>query len=237
MDQEEGIEGVNIHYTWTPLGVPPDWERHRETRPMPLNSNILEGLGAPTAGFGDPTRIFREQSRYFRPANVRSKVLKLPRAVLDPETDGWVHAYHLHHYFEVFQKGRRFSTKLFTEPIASKELVYEDRHGRCMAVCAYYSVYDWDCPVYISAEDPRFIEIYGEDDEFRSHKLYHYADKERFYREKYNMMRAIPLPWRWVCCIHAPKGALVHQMWHIGNLALPPGEAFEEWVDYTVHIL
>ena len=34
-DNEPGIELVNLHYTWTPLGEMPNWEAHRETRAMP----------------------------------------------------------------------------------------------------------------------------------------------------------------------------------------------------------
>ena len=35
VDTQPGIELVNIHYTWTPVGQQPNWEAHRETRTMP----------------------------------------------------------------------------------------------------------------------------------------------------------------------------------------------------------
>ncbi|MBI3300751.1 MAG: hypothetical protein HYZ72_01535 [Deltaproteobacteria bacterium] len=35
-DYADDIEGVNIHYVWTPLGGVVDWENQRVTRFMPL---------------------------------------------------------------------------------------------------------------------------------------------------------------------------------------------------------
>ncbi len=40
VDHEPGIELINIHYTWTPLGELPNWEAHRETRAIPILSII-----------------------------------------------------------------------------------------------------------------------------------------------------------------------------------------------------
>ena len=48
VDPEPGIDLVNIQYTWTPLGQPPDWEVHRETRAMPRGGVFLRGLGGTT---------------------------------------------------------------------------------------------------------------------------------------------------------------------------------------------
>ena len=48
LDQEPGIEAVYIHYTWTPLDTPPNWEHHRETRLMEKNAMIREGMGGTT---------------------------------------------------------------------------------------------------------------------------------------------------------------------------------------------
>lgn len=41
VDNGPGIEMINIHYTWTPLGQAPDWEAHRETRPMPAEARAV----------------------------------------------------------------------------------------------------------------------------------------------------------------------------------------------------
>ena len=47
-DAEPGIELVNIHYTWTPLGEMPNWEAHRETRMMPRGGVLVRGMGGTT---------------------------------------------------------------------------------------------------------------------------------------------------------------------------------------------
>jgi len=87
-DYADDIEAVNIHYVTTLIGAVPDWEHYRCTRFMP----ILRG-------------------------RLRSKVLKLPREIIEAP-DGMRSArYLLHHYFEIFQGGDRYYTPLFTEEI------------------------------------------------------------------------------------------------------------------------
>ena len=48
VDNELGIELVNIHYTWTPMNTPPNWEAHRETRVMPRGGTLIRGMGGTT---------------------------------------------------------------------------------------------------------------------------------------------------------------------------------------------
>ena len=48
IDPQPGIEQVNIHYTWTPLGERPNWEAHRETRAMPRGGVLIRGMGGTT---------------------------------------------------------------------------------------------------------------------------------------------------------------------------------------------
>ena len=48
VDTVPGIELVNIHYTWTPLGELPNWEAYRETRAMPRGGVLVRGMGGTT---------------------------------------------------------------------------------------------------------------------------------------------------------------------------------------------
>lgn len=231
VDPEPGVEAVNIHYTWTPPGQPPDWSRHHEVRAMPRGAILKTAVGLVTE---DPRqaeaflRSLRSQQGE-TPSNVRKKVLKLPQSIWDEAQRVWTSHYLLHHYFEVFQAGRRWTTDLFTEEIVSREVEYIDWEGAMHALCAYWSVYDWDAPQFSPMEEPRFIERFGPDNEFRSHKLYAYKDRPRFYREKWRMINEIPKPWRWRGRVWGPRGAPIVQRWHRANLALPPGQAWEDW--------
>lgn len=108
-DYADDIEGVNIHYVWTPLGNEPDWERQRVTRFMPhvrLASSELGAAVSLTAGnSGSPL------------PRRRKKILRLPFQIPDPASDTPVTKYLLHHYFEVFQDGHRHYSPLYTEEI------------------------------------------------------------------------------------------------------------------------
>jgi hypothetical protein len=79
IDREDGIEGVVIHYTWTPVGHWPDWGRHHESR-------VLADAG----GF----------------PRMRRKVLRMPARVYDESRGGAVPEYALHSFFEVHQDAR-----------------------------------------------------------------------------------------------------------------------------------
>lgn len=110
-DYADDIEGVNIHYVCTPRGETPDWENQRLTRYMPLVQTSFH-LRADRAGTTDvltPTVT-----------RLRKKVLKLPQSILDPQTQTFTRRYCLHHYFEIFQDGRRHYSPLYTEEITTE---------------------------------------------------------------------------------------------------------------------
>ncbi|MGH7964492.1 MAG: hypothetical protein ACRERD_22215 [Candidatus Binatia bacterium] len=97
-DEADDIEGVNIHYAWTPLGDTPDWENQRVTRFMPpVQSSQVTGPA---------------------PTGLRKKILKLPEQI-STALDGTPTArYLLHYYFEIFQDGSRHYSQLYTEEVA-----------------------------------------------------------------------------------------------------------------------
>jgi hypothetical protein len=197
VDQEDGIESVLLHYTCTPLDAWPDWERFRNTR-------VLVDQG------GFPRR--------------HEKVISMPESVYD-EARGWHPEYRLHHYFEVFQHGRQWSTDLFTEEIACRDLEFTDDAGLVTNICIYWSVGDWGAPVYSPMEDPRF----PADSEFTAKRYYNYWDRDRYHASKFHMLQAIPLPHRWQGRMWAPRGATVVQQYHVGR-TYPEQERFETWL-------
>jgi len=77
------------------------------------------------------------------------------------------------------------------------------------------------------AEDGRFREVFGAQHERCAAHFYHFVDKPRFAVEKWNLMKQLPLPWRWTARIYAPKGTVVRQRWHTGNLSR--GMSWEGW--------
>ncbi len=48
VDSGPGIELVNIHYTWTPVGEMPNWEAPRETRAISRGGVLMRGMGGTT---------------------------------------------------------------------------------------------------------------------------------------------------------------------------------------------
>jgi hypothetical protein len=108
-DYADDIEGVNIHYLWTPLGGVPDWENQRLTRFMPLVHPVTQpGSRVVPNATERPTATASRRRR---------KILKLPQTVLDPESGHQTDHYLLHHYFEVFQDGHRQYSPLYTEEL------------------------------------------------------------------------------------------------------------------------
>lgn len=110
-DYADDIEGVNIHYVWTPIGGVADWENQRATRFMPLvqsSSSLSLDPSTPAA------RVTNSS-----PARLRQNILKLPQRILDSQSGTLTDRYLLHHYFEVFQDGRRYHSPLYTEEIVS----------------------------------------------------------------------------------------------------------------------
>jgi len=85
---------------------------------------------------------------------------------------------------------------------------------------------------------PDFIERFGEDNPYRSHKFYGIEDKENFSRIRAEMLQSLPAPRRFVGKIYGPKGAQVHQRWHVGNMWQPnPADRWEDYWGYVVHSL
>ncbi len=108
-DYADDIEGVNIHYVWTPIGGVADWENQRATRFMPLvqsSSSLSLDPSTPAA-----------RATNSSPARLRQKILKLPQRILDSQSGTLTDRYLLHHYFEVFQDGRRYYSPLYTKEI------------------------------------------------------------------------------------------------------------------------
>jgi len=239
VDNEPGIELVNIHYTWTPLGEMPNWEAHRETRVMPRDGVLVRGMGGTTVD---------ESGQYVQTASerielpddgIRRKVLRLPKDIPDPSAPrGYTENYAFHHYFEIFRNGKREQSALYTEEIVSKEVEYIDFQGNLGGMCIFWSIYDWDAPQYQPTEEHNFIARFGEDSPYRSFKFYGSVDMENFGRIRSDLLRSLPLPRRYVGKIHGPKGAQVHQRWHVGGLWTPnPAERWEDYWGYVVHTL
>jgi len=239
VDTEPGIELVNIHYTWTPLGEMPNWEAHRETRMMPRGGVLVRGMGGTTVA---------ESGEYVQTANerielpddgIRRKVIRLPKAIPDPSASaGYTENYAFHHYFEIFRNGKREQSALYTEEIVSKEVEYIDFQGNLGGMCIFWSVYDWDAPQYQPTEEANFVARFGEDNPYRSHKFYGAEDKENFSRIRSEMLRSLPLPRRYLGKIYGPKGSEVHQRWHVGNMWQPnPAERWESYYGDITHTL
>ena len=108
-DYADDIEGVNIHYVWTPLGNEADWEHQRITRFLPRVQpspvELRESLSSST------------EERSVPLPRLRKKILKLPLQIFDPATNAFNNKYLLHHYFEIFQDGHRHYSPLYTEEI------------------------------------------------------------------------------------------------------------------------
>ncbi len=229
VDTEPDIELVNIHYTWTPIGQPPNWDAHRETRMMPRGGVILRGHGGTTL---DETGHWGQSvaERVELPDDgVRRKVLRLPNGMHDD--NGWYHEhYAFHHYFEVFRHGQRHHSPLYTEEIVTKEIEYIDHVGNLGGMCVYWSIYDWDVAQYTPTEEENFIEWYGEDSPWRSHKLYGSEDKDEFSRIRSELLSKLPMPRRFVTRIQGPRGAEVHQGWHVGGMF--SYDTSQRWEDY-----
>jgi hypothetical protein len=102
VDQEDGIENVTIHYTWSPPGGWPDWERNH-------NARMLVDAG------GFPRR--------------RWKVLRMPRGVWDEQGGGWSLEYRLHFFFEVWQNGHNWHTDHATQDSDYRDKEYDDKEG------------------------------------------------------------------------------------------------------------
>jgi hypothetical protein len=230
VDTQPGIELVNIHYTWTPVGQQPNWEAHRETRAMPRGGVLVRGMGGTTLDESGNAIQTLSQTVQLPDDGVRRKVIRVPSDVWDPVQNKHVENYDLHHYFEVFREGKRELSPVYTEEIVSQEVEFIDYEGTLGGMCIYWSLYDWDAPQYQPTEVPEFIEKYGEDSPHRSFKFYGSADMEEFGRIRADLLKALPTPRRFVGKIRGPKGAQVVQSWHVGGMWTP--NKLERWESY-----
>ena len=238
VDNVPDIEMVNIHYTWTPVGQQPDWEAHRETRSMPRGGTLVRGFGGTTLDEAGEAVQTMSETIELPDDGVRRKVLRLPFDILDPTQGKYVENYAFHHYFEIFRDGKREQSPLYTEEIVSKDVEFVDYQGNLGGMCIYWSISDWDAPQYQPTEVPEFIEKYGEDNPYRSHKFYGSEDMEEFGRIRAEMLKTLSLPRRFVGKIRGPKGSQVLQSWHVGGMWTP--NRAERWEDYwgnNTHIL
>jgi len=108
-DHADDIEGVNIHYLWTPLGGTPDWDNQRVTRFMPLVHPPLDP--------GSEAVVDKADSAASTASRLRRKILKLPQEIVDPQSGTSTDRYLLYHYFEIFQDGHRRYSPLYTEEL------------------------------------------------------------------------------------------------------------------------
>jgi hypothetical protein len=111
-DYADNIEGVNIHYLWTPLGGVPDWDNQRVTRFMPRVQPSVQSVSEAPVTLADRTGATTSR--------LRRKILKLPQKILDPQSNTLTNRYLLHHYFEVFQDGHRQYSPLYTEELDTR---------------------------------------------------------------------------------------------------------------------
>jgi len=230
VDTQPGIELVNIHYTWTPVGQQPNWEAHRETRAMPRGGVLIKGLGGTTVAESGEYVQTLSQTVTLPDDGIRRKVIRLPRNVYDPARGVFVEPYTFHYCFEIFCEGKRELSPVYAEEIISKEVEYIDHTGTLGGMCIFWGVYDWDAAQYQPTEESRFIEKFGEDNPYRSFKFYGTEDKETFSRIRSQMLQSLPTPRRFVGKIYGPKGAQVRQSWHLGGMWSP--NVAERWENY-----
>ena len=127
VDTQPGIELVNIHYTWTPVGQQPNWEAHRETRAMPRGGVPYVVWAAQTLDETGNAIQTASQTVELPDDGTRRKVIRVPSDVWDPSQNKHVENYDLHHYFEVFREGKRELSPVYTEEIVSQEVEFVDQ--------------------------------------------------------------------------------------------------------------
>src|ERR1700683_2718503 len=83
VDTLPGIDLVNIHYTWTPLGQAPNWEAHRETRAMPRGGTLVRGMGGTTIDEQGQVLQTSSETIEIPDDGIRRKIIKLPVEIED----------------------------------------------------------------------------------------------------------------------------------------------------------
>ena len=148
IDQDDGIEGVVIHYTSSPRGRGVDFGHFHDSRPLQQ------------AGGGR-----------------RMKVLAMPRQVWT-DGAGWCDEYTFHYRFEVFAAGAKLDHRALQRRHREPRARIRDQDGAITNICIHWAVGDWMAPVYSPMEDPRFpadsefasIRYYGYWDKPRYHQ-------------------------------------------------------------------
>jgi len=235
-DPVPGIDDVRLHYVWSPRGSAPDWERYGQVRSLNTYAERVEGKGrvSPHEGRGE-TRVVRAL-----PPGMREKIIKIPPGLSNGEFGLHDATFLLHHYFEIKQNGSTFYSQTFTEEIVSWEVEYLDWTGSILAVCAHWAIDDMDTLAYTPTEDPRFIEWYGNDNAFRSIKVYDCQDLLWWAKGKWSMLQPMSLPRVFKTRLWAPCGSRIIQGWHVVHAYRSPemwplndsDEIYEGYVTY-----
>jgi hypothetical protein len=225
-DTSDDIEAVFIHYTCSPLGTAPDWST-AETRSMPAGEHLRTGVGE-VARYGPPAPVVPQVVH----PRLRKKVLTLPNEIRDPETDAYTETYRLHYFYKVIQGGSRRYSRVLTDEIRTREVVFLDPLGVTGGACVNWSVSDWDAPQFAPTEDPRMVDRFGEDFPLRPFKFYGTDNKEAFSIAKKAALDSLPLPHRFSARLSAPVGATVRVRLHTGNGGVPEAQRWEAyWLD------
>jgi hypothetical protein len=210
-DPIPGIGDVRIHYVWGPHGSVPDWQRYGQVRTLTTHAERVEGKGrvSPHEGRGE-TKVIRPL-----PPGMREKIIKVPPGLTNGQFGLHADTFLLYHFFEINQNGSRFYTDTFVEEVVSWEVDYLDWTGAVLAVCAHWAIGDMDTLAYTPTEDPRFIEWYGNEHEFRSIKVYECEDLLKWAKGKWSLLQPMSLPRVFKTRLWAPKGSRIIQGWHV----------------------
>ncbi len=236
-DPSPDISEVKIHYVWGPHDSAPDWERFHQVRTMSTYAERIEGKGrvSPHEGRGETKSVWP------LPAGMREKIIKIPEGLSNGQFGLHSDRFLLHHFFEVRQNGSVHYSDTYVEEVVSWEVEYTDWTGSVLAVCAHWAIDNTDAMAYTPTEDPRFVEWYGYDNEFRSIRIYEYNDLLRFAGEKWRLLQQMPLPRRFRGRLWAPRGSHIIQGWHVVHAYRCPerwplndsDEIYEGYVTYT----
>ncbi len=220
-DPVPDVSEVRIHYAWGPRGAPPHWDRFRQVRTMSTQAERIEGKGrvSPHEGRGETKTVWP------LPPGVREKIIKVPEGYTNGQYGINSDTFMFYHFFEAQVNGQTHYSDVYAEEIVSWEVEYTDWTGTVLAVCAHWGIGDIDTMMYTPTEEPRFIEWYGHDSEFRSFRIYDYQNLLRFAGEKWRMLQPIPLPRKFRGRLWAPRGAHIIQGWHVVHCYRTP----ERW--------
>ena len=117
-DLENGIETVILHWTSTLLEREPNWKRANQAMMVPQP---------------DTSPVLRRCSLWVTPPFSRRRLL-----IVKPgeRAEGFL----LHHFFEVMQRGRTWSTEAFNQEIRAVVVTHSDPSAECTQAFLYYSL-------------------------------------------------------------------------------------------------